>query len=703
MESGNIMLIRKPNSFYSDAILQNIFKYKNMYRLNDAFFYYYKTRIYLSKLPSPNWLGFRMNWGSIEKEVLTLYFVACTPLEGEYQFSYSTQFFPTQSIYYIPFNFLTKGVVFTDNVGTTRTADGSTAKIFSVGKKILSTINASVAPRAFSDPQAAIIHLGIDGRTGTAYGPKLDVDQVLMAPASTAYSIVGPISYDQVIVYPEKGSSSKLVYVGGKEDINNYYFNPSLVIPVAENLQYYIITLPKFSNNNTNSGFPNALTTTTFGDVDGVTTVPIYNMFVATSPVIGNNTLAYLSDLNYNTVGTPVTTARQIITPADCLLGDVNITAASDINNGITITPSSQYIYYMVTRSAASTQANPPNPFRLYSQYRFQYNNNSYFTSVVPVKIITWRDEFLQWQLYTTNSDPIGDITYYVYNNTNWKYTDVVPPGYSFYSVHNSIAPRATSIDYSQSTKPYFKNQTGLISNFISPNIPSPINLTNRQFGAVSQYQNNYVILKNILYDAIYPYRGSNYLQAFRNRPEASGTINGAGDLNNQKYIKKWCSQSFTSNTLSTIHCTDDNNFQSGMRMFAKFRDEVEVNGFCFVCTQVITMTVVTSTNTIVNVNGMTLYRTRDTYRIPTILGTFKRFMLTSQSTGIAGAPENLTVFTSLAKTTRQSIPPALITNGVQNVSFVHDINNQTEFRIFFDNVPNTATSTVRVFTLHLQ
>jgi hypothetical protein len=120
----------------------------NKYSVQDAYFVYNNQRIFIQKL-SPQFFDNIINWDQFGFNHLQLWFIKDSWL-ADRQFYYKSTNYQNVDMYFLPTNWHTCDAVFTENSGLTKTIGDSTARLFSLGKTIISLINEAIEPEAYS-------------------------------------------------------------------------------------------------------------------------------------------------------------------------------------------------------------------------------------------------------------------------------------------------------------------------------------------------------------------------------------------------------------------------------------------------------------------------------------------------------------------------------------------------------------------------
>ena len=232
----NRLILIKPASYqiYANPFSTDIIKYFNTYNKCDAYFYYNNCRLYISKL-GIDFFDYVLNWQSINKEYVTLYFVTQTPREGKLQFFYNTQVYPGYSTMYIPFNFKTTGPIFTLNCGLTLSAAATLEKLFSIGGKVISSIDMSIPAQPYSDLQPSIINYN-----NNTYGPKFTFDNVpLFITTANYYIYIMGGNFDQIVLYTSYNKDLTFV-IGSIETNQTLYTKEAVIGYIPANSNYTI-------------------------------------------------------------------------------------------------------------------------------------------------------------------------------------------------------------------------------------------------------------------------------------------------------------------------------------------------------------------------------------------------------------------------------------------------------------------------------
>lgn len=120
----------------------------NKYSVKDAYFIYNDQRVFISKL-GYEYFDDIIGWDQFGICHLQLWFIQNSFLSSR-QYFYKTNTYQNEDIYFLPTNWITTDIIFTENSGLTKTIGGSSARVFSLGKTIISYINEYIEPEAYS-------------------------------------------------------------------------------------------------------------------------------------------------------------------------------------------------------------------------------------------------------------------------------------------------------------------------------------------------------------------------------------------------------------------------------------------------------------------------------------------------------------------------------------------------------------------------
>jgi hypothetical protein len=120
----------------------------NKYSVQDAFFLYNNQRVFISKLSIP-FFNNVINWDQFGFNQIQLWFIKDSFL-ADRQFYYKTTSFQNLDIFFLPTNWHTCDAVFTENSGLTKTIGDSSARLFAIGKTLISLINEAIEPEAYA-------------------------------------------------------------------------------------------------------------------------------------------------------------------------------------------------------------------------------------------------------------------------------------------------------------------------------------------------------------------------------------------------------------------------------------------------------------------------------------------------------------------------------------------------------------------------
>ncbi len=121
----------------------------NKYSVKDAFFIYNDQRVFISKI-GYDFFDKIINWDQFGLVYFQLWFIQKSFLSDR-QYYYKSNTFQNQDIYFLPTNWLTTDTIFTENCGLTQSLNNQTARLFSLGKTIISYINEAIEPQAYSN------------------------------------------------------------------------------------------------------------------------------------------------------------------------------------------------------------------------------------------------------------------------------------------------------------------------------------------------------------------------------------------------------------------------------------------------------------------------------------------------------------------------------------------------------------------------
>jgi len=126
---------------------------KQKHSKNDAYFYYNSFKIFVSALPF-DFFDNPITYFSLFSPVTTFRFVINNTLRESQFYTQSSQQIPNIDVYYLPLNWITSDVTYSDNAGLTRGINNSFYRIFSIGYKVISFCKGFSNPDIYSNPSA---------------------------------------------------------------------------------------------------------------------------------------------------------------------------------------------------------------------------------------------------------------------------------------------------------------------------------------------------------------------------------------------------------------------------------------------------------------------------------------------------------------------------------------------------------------------
>jgi hypothetical protein len=274
----------------NDSNTQNVSKFlvrmQALYNVKDFFYFYMGQKVFLSR-QGFSWLDDEKNWKSISTGLLTLYGCYTIFPESSYQFNYNTKYFPNSPIYFLPYSFFTYGLIFTENSNYSKLANNEMTKLFSNGTIVLSYINESVEPEAYSSPSpVGILQENPDTGEFVYYPPQTSTDNSFLwftNPGFEYAKIEYGNVFDQLIIFP---------YLGQNMDVISYRFETLSTLryflpferfgPISGNFKFFLVTLLRASMKQEATPIINFA-----GDIVGIT-----NIFAALNPIAGNSNLS---------------------------------------------------------------------------------------------------------------------------------------------------------------------------------------------------------------------------------------------------------------------------------------------------------------------------------------------------------------------------------------------------------------------------
>ena len=278
-------LCHAPNNSEGQYFSRFLNQMQVRYNIKDFYYFNMGQKIFCSR-QGFTWLNDSNNWKSIGCSLITLY--ACYELypEAAYQFNYNTKNFPNSPIYFMPYNFFSYGLIFTENSNYSKLANNEMSKIFCNGTIVISYINESVEPEPFSAPSPIGIY---DEDAGIFYGPQTSTDNNFLWFTNYGYAYVQIIYdnvYDQLIVFPYKGIDVGTLTHRFTTPTTLRYFKPQEFFgPLNGSFKYFLVN---FIRSYMSQPFLGALPWINFSPND----TPITNIFAAQNPLCGNSTLS---------------------------------------------------------------------------------------------------------------------------------------------------------------------------------------------------------------------------------------------------------------------------------------------------------------------------------------------------------------------------------------------------------------------------
>jgi len=660
-QQSNQLLLVRPTAYGEFLVNFNsiINSYYSIFNKRDAYFYYNNCRLYLSKLGN-DFFDFITNWQSINKVYIKLYFVSKTPSEGNFQFFYTTQSYPGFSMMYIPFNFKSMGTVFTQNCGFTKSAKGSYEKLFSIGGRVVSTINLSVNPDAYSNVQPSRLLYN-----GVYYPAKFDVDTtpIFLADSAIPIYILGG-NFDQLILYttPDNDLSYRAVN-NNNSPLALIYKREDIVANIPNGSIFTITDLPVYTSQLINNdNYTLAIAIFNFANVRTSTVqnqVPIYNVFTSTSPIIGNSTL-------YRNITTNGIYAQRIIRPRDLEIGNV-------IFNGATTAPTID----LNDRSGRFILINRPFAFDPISRGKFNFN----FDFSKPSEIIYYDNVTNVWTSFTsigTNEAFSSDFLYFKFNNIiDWVYTTVPTNSYNFYL---SSTPKNTQIFEENYCPTVWDNNL----------VRAYINSDTTNAGCINIQTVNNTLLKMQSFDII---RGKNIInpsQPSLTYPKnALDTVKQA-DLGNFDLAAKWNADMMrTSNPQVSAQAVDDEPFSEGLRIFPEYFNYNEYNSLFFVSKNSVTIRLYYDNSAWTYDSNLSLYKYNFTFKLPDTFAKYTWF--TSQAFNMQAKQNTqraFIIYTDLGLKYRGEFKASCIINNLNQFSIQNKINSLQNFTFFLNDLP---------------
>jgi hypothetical protein len=275
---------------------------KQQYSKIDAYFYYKRFKIFVSALPY-DFFNYFFNVWSLGTGVITFRFVINNSLKND-QFYTSTSFqIPNIDVYYLPFNWWTTDLTYSDQAGLSRAADNSFYRIYSIGYNVVSYCKGFTNPDIYSNPFAPQVYsrstlnaLPIKtAPNGKPINSALPTDNKFSLALSTA---TPSYAYFRYIIAYVFGSTPLLpidqIYISYNQFIPQYKQNYVFAGPTLPQSYYYLIDSLFTSNTGLQattptSTFPNLyFNSSAFG---GTGVANIDCILVANKPIIGNNIL----------------------------------------------------------------------------------------------------------------------------------------------------------------------------------------------------------------------------------------------------------------------------------------------------------------------------------------------------------------------------------------------------------------------------
>lgn len=631
---------------------------RNTYSVYDSYFYYRDQRIFVSKI-KPEFLDYAENWNALGCNVLVIYNLSkLSNLSGQ-QFFYKSKNYPGIDLYYLPFNFYTTNLVYSDNSALVRSANNLYFRIFSIGSKVVSLINEDIEPNVFSNPTPATISVGsIEYVKDTPNGTPI--------VSASFVDIVKPQVFDQLIIYP-LGPLADVIVTGFSDAL--YYTEVVEEATVNANLKYFLLETNRIKQTSVAEPVSLDNTLSTFYDT----------IYTAIKPVIGNNNL-YLDKRPTATI--PTNRDYQAVTIPDLSPGDID-------TNG-NVVPDPNKFYFRVTR----TSAQPTNQsFYVYAQNIC--NPLCQPTSVAALNYGTQLYDYDAFSTFFLGTNSYPNDFFYIWNRnqlSQWPiggFFDAVPADSKSYLINRYNA---------QSTE--FKgediNYNIAVSNVANSSFLPDDKLPTSEYGSNYLYTNNFDLVARQNFDRIH------YISSGSNLNFNSGTSGtGQGFSVNTQQDAFSLSLNQSGGAIGDKFPIDGTPFQFGARFFPTSIDYPMYFSFKNIIKNMIRIPWNSSLSLDpVNFENLGLcfpLRKNDdstyTFDLGQITAQFTKFAIAIQpyfntlggstNTNLGGYL-NYSVYSTLGRRFRGSLIPSFISNEREQYSIWNEIVNLRNFQIIF-------------------
>lgn len=269
---------------------QTILNLQQQYKKIDCYVMYKEFKVFLSIFPQfilKYFLPF------FSKPCLTIRFVSNNWLRKPQFYNQTSNQIPNVDVYFLPLNWVTTDITYSDNAGLSRAANDSFYRVFSVGYTVVTFCRGPGQPNLFGNPHAA--HLAVAGvplpYKTTPNGQPISTSQT--------FTLVYPQVFRNLIVYPLPPPTSPNHMTTFQ--ITNNYMDPATMIDnrirvsgamvnVTDLDQMQFFQVDSFFQ--TQSDNPGPLRTIQL-DINPAGGGPAYidTVLLTTTPIIGNNVL----------------------------------------------------------------------------------------------------------------------------------------------------------------------------------------------------------------------------------------------------------------------------------------------------------------------------------------------------------------------------------------------------------------------------
>jgi len=168
------------------------------YSKKDAYFLYKGFKIYLSIFPKATLNLFLSKY--VNRQVLTIRFVRQNVLAKSQFYTQGTSQIPNVDVYWLPFNWISSDITYSDNAGLSRGANNGYFRVFSCGYSVVTFCRGLDAPDIFSNPQP----VQLQGQTtGTIYPYKPEPNgQPLNSLVDANFLVQLPANFRSLVIYP---------------------------------------------------------------------------------------------------------------------------------------------------------------------------------------------------------------------------------------------------------------------------------------------------------------------------------------------------------------------------------------------------------------------------------------------------------------------------------------------------------------------